>query len=65
MNEPVEGWDPDLGEIVAVPEPFWRRSWRTLFRYKPACYECEVMFSSRALWEVHWLAEHYRPCEEV
>jgi hypothetical protein len=57
----VEGWDPELGEVVAIPEPYWVRTLRTLFRSRPACLSCKIVFPSRSFWETHWLREHYHP----
>lgn len=58
----VHGWDPELGAMVAIPEPFWVRTLRTLFRNRPACYECRIVFKTQALWEQHWLREHFEEC---
>lgn len=58
----TEGWDPELGPIVAIPEPFWVRSWRTLWRWKPVCLECygdKVWWGTREHWERHWLNAHW------
>lgn len=56
----VEGWDNELGPIVAIPEPFWNTSWRTWFRSRPACYPCRVTFKTRERYEQHYLSTHYR-----
>jgi hypothetical protein len=54
----IEGWDPELGPMIAIPEPFWVRTPRTLFRWRPACYGCRKTFPTRERWEQHWLTEH-------
>ena len=62
MSDPrTEGFDPDLGPIVSIPEPFWVRKWATLFRSRAACFECKIAFETRALYETHWLRVHYSP----
>lgn len=57
----VHGWDPELGPMVAIPEPFWVRGLRTWLRWRPACYSCRTTFGTREQWERHWLNEHLRP----
>lgn len=54
----IEGFDPELGPMVAIPEPFWERSLLTLFRWRPACYPCHQRFHTREQWERHWLTIH-------
>lgn len=56
----VEGWDNELGPIVAIPAPFWHRSWRTGWQWRPECIEHGCRFSRRHLYEQHYLSEHYR-----
>lgn len=46
---------PVLGWIRAVPEPFWVRRW---FRWKPACYPCELTFKTRDDHDRHWVTTH-------
>lgn len=49
----------DNGELVpAIPEPFWIKSWRTLFRWKPGCYQCRMVFKDRADFETHYMFTH-------
>ena len=55
----AEGYDPEVGPLVAIPEPFWVRTLRTFFRYRPACYEHQTVFRTRAEWETHYLRAHY------
>ena len=56
--------DPQLGWVPAIPEPFWYRSWRTLFRYRPACYKCShgaeppLLFKNRKAWDEHYVLTH-------
>jgi hypothetical protein len=54
----LSAYDPELGPMVAIPEPFWVRTWRTLLRWRPACYSCRETFRTREQWERHWLNEH-------
>lgn len=65
-QNPVTGtWEP------AIPEPFWYRSWRTLWRWRPGCADCTglrtgkpwtakdaVLFKSRAEWQAHYRRAH-------
>ena len=60
----TEGWDEELGPMVSIPEPFWVRTWRTLYRSRPACYQCRITFPSHVSWEQHWLSEHYTSHEQ-
>lgn len=55
--------DPELGWVPAIPEPFWYRGWRTLFRYRPACYQCKkgeqpTIFKTRHEWQTHYVLSH-------
>jgi hypothetical protein len=59
----TDGWDPNLGPMVAIPEPFWRRSWRTRFRWMPGCYSCRLDLATLDEWERHWLSKHYESAE--
>ena len=56
--------DPLLGWMPAIPIPFWYRGWRTLFRERPSCYECRIIFKNEAAYNVHWLDKHL-PAEEA
>lgn len=54
---------PEYGLIPAIPEPFWYKSWKTFFRYKPACYQCAVdgeplLFKNREEYDTHWALTH-------
>lgn len=42
--------------VPTIPEPFWERSWRTLFLRKPKC--CNKIFWSRAAYELHYIYIH-------
>lgn len=57
------------GPIPPIPEPFWHRSWRTLWRWRPECLHTWRMrdgstvtrlrrFKTRDEYERHWLAWH-------
>lgn len=43
---------------ICVPEPMWIRTLRTLWRWRPACYPCEITFKTRDEFETHWRAHH-------
>lgn len=59
-------FDESTGRWVeAVPEPFWVRSWRALFRWRAACYECRTVFKTRLLHDVHWRLVHSSDAGEV
>lgn len=57
------------GPFPPIPEPFWHRSWRSLWRWQPACIPCgavdmrsgrhyERRFKNLDEWEVHYLQVH-------
>jgi len=48
---------------TAIPEPFWERSPRTWFRYKPMC--CRTIFDSREAYESHYIRMHIVGNEEI
>ncbi len=56
--------DPVLGWVPAIPVPFWYKSWRTWFRYRPACYRCThgeeppLLFKNRKAWDAHYVLTH-------
>jgi hypothetical protein len=52
--------DPVLGYVPSIPEPFWYSGWRTLFRYRPACYQCgsPMLFKTRLEWDGHYVLTH-------
>jgi hypothetical protein len=47
---------------TAIPEPFWERSLRTWFRYKPMC--CNRIFRNRGAYEDHYVMNHIASSEE-
>ena len=49
-------YDPQLGYVPAVPEPYWVRHW--LFWSRPSCYACRIKFRSRQEWENHYVLRH-------
>lgn len=49
---------PNKGWTFAIPEPFWVRSWRTLWRNKPHCLKHELTFKNSSAYDAHWLEEH-------
>lgn len=63
-------FDPQLGYMPAVPEPFWYRSWRTWFTDTPSCYRAgctrksffgEVLpmfFKNRQAYDTHYILRH-------
>ena len=49
--------------VPVIPEPFWYKSWRTLFRFRPACYQCTkkeppLIFKDRKEYEEHYIKYH-------
>jgi hypothetical protein len=56
----AETYDAKLGYVPVIPEPFWYRGLRTLFRYRPACYQCgkPLIFQTRAEWDIHYVLTH-------
>lgn len=56
--EYMEGGEPR----TAIPEPFWipgwRHSWRTMFRWVPACYDCRITFSAVSEYQDHYVKHH-------
>lgn len=43
---------------VAVPEPFWIKGWKTLFCWRPACYQCRITYRTREEYADHYIAVH-------
>jgi hypothetical protein len=61
----VSTWDQTLGGYVPlVPEPFWYRGWRTLFRWRPQCVRCNIIFSTRQEWDAHYVLAHLEADEQ-
>lgn len=50
--------DKDGQYIPAIPEPFWKKGFSTLFRWKPSC--CGVTFKDRQAYDFHYVTEHMR-----
>jgi hypothetical protein len=48
-------YDPQLGYVPAIPEPFWVVRW---FRWKPQCYKCKTVFKNREQWNTHYVLNH-------
>jgi len=48
--------DKDGRYLPAIPEPYWKASWRTLFRLRPFC--CGHIFKSREEYDMHYVIEH-------
>jgi len=46
------------GPLSPVPEPFWHRSWRTLWRWRPECIEHGKRFASRDEFDLHYRLRH-------
>lgn len=63
----MQSFDKQLGYVPAIPEPFWYKSWCTLFRYKPACYQCgkPMLFKTIEEWERHYVLTHLQDEKEV
>ncbi len=50
--------DKDGRYIPAIPEPYWSRGWKTLFRMRPACYQCRWIFENREQYDEHYVTHH-------
>lgn len=57
-------YDPELGYMPAVPEPFWYCGWRTLFRWRPSCAECRTRFKTKSYYRLHYVLNHIAPQED-
>lgn len=44
--------------VPAIPEPFWFKSWRTLWFWRPGCYQCQIIFKTREEWNEHYVKHH-------
>lgn len=62
----VYSFDPHLGYVPAIPEPFWYRGWRSWFQFAPACYACgnPLLLKDRRDWEAHYALNHIAPLGE-
>ena len=49
-------FDPQLGYVPAIPEPFWVRHW--LFWSRPSCYPCRLKFPTKVAYDMHYLNVH-------
>lgn len=64
-------YDPQLGWVPAIPEPFWYLGWRSWFTWKPQCIECSqrldrtVLFKDRKAWDAHYVLNHIQPLEKI
>lgn len=54
---------PELGYMPSIPEPFWERSWRTWFRWRPYCVVCRKLLKDRSDWTIHYALNHIPPVE--
>lgn len=54
----ISAFDSQLGWVPAIPEPFWYRGWRTLWRWRPQCVGCDVIFPDRDSWRRHYALYH-------
>lgn len=64
----IQQQNPDGTWSEAIPEPGWHRSWRTLFRWRPECWDCGrnvgstiPRFRTRGQYEAHWRSCHGHP----
>lgn len=58
----VSTFDAVRGRYVpAIPEPFWERSWQTLFLWRPRCIECQTNFKHIAAYREHYKRHHMEP----
>jgi hypothetical protein len=58
-------FDPVLGYVPLIPEPFWVSSWRTFFRYRPHCHRCRITFKERGEWDRHYVLTHLHDDERT
>ena len=62
----IMSFDPVMGCYVpAIPEPFWYKSWRTWFRYRPQCVRCDIVFKTKLEWDAHYVLTHLQQDEEA
>ncbi len=61
MNDRCSSYDPQLGYVPAIPEPFWVYK---IFRgWRPRCHLCKITFKNRCEWERHYVLNHIEPLE--
>lgn len=63
MSEGMYQFDPELGYMPAIPEPFWEKRWYWL-RYRPKCCECGASFKTRSEYTLHYALQHINPIVE-
>lgn len=56
--------DPQLGLMPVIPLPYWFRRLRTLWRWRPGCLECKLIFKTEAEWQTHYVLTHIAPLPE-
>lgn len=56
---------PDGSLRTAVPEPFWYRGWKTLGRWRPACYCCLTIYKNRSDYDDHFIGHHAYDAEAI
>lgn len=44
--------------VPSIPVPFWYRGWRTLFRWRPGCYQCKIIFKTEEEYGDHYVRCH-------
>ena len=65
MDNETYQFDPLLGYMPAIPEPFWERSWRTWLRERPVCGNCHQLFRSRRSYEIHYVLNHIQEAQNA
>lgn len=50
-------YDPHLGYMPAIPEPFYSQSWFG-FNKRYHCMDCGQKFKTRSEYSCHWVLNH-------
>jgi len=60
-------FDPQLGYIPLIPEPFWlwrpTKYWIFNWKWLPYCHRCEITFKTRQEWDTHYVLKHLQEDE--
>ena len=60
MSDEMSRYDPLLGYVPAIPEPFWEKPhwWNP---WRPMCVECSTRFLTKSEYETHYALTHIDP----
>lgn len=62
---PTSRFDHELRYVPAIPLPFWYRGWRSLWRWRPSCYQCKLIFKTEKEFDAHYVLHHLEgACED-